>query len=449
MRAWEYVNAPAGGQEVSGVSVQPTWGEAPGTQCAKLEELATAFGRRHTLKVETAVDVIARQLKLYQEAAVELLEASDSEWRAITGGGTRRMKDSLPRVREAFLAQPFANFAEVNLPAELVERGAEDEEERGGGGYNLRARDGEGQDEAAAPEPDAQQRGRQLDVRAMLTARSKELYVLLCKYVWLLMSGPLKSSVRAHLREHLGAVVVTGSREMWLAIQGFLVEHGAPSDVWASLGALVQRARAMHDPVAVLDAVREWEERVEPTIRGLVSGLLYHHILGPTAVTALAKAGVPWDTERSMEEWTQRVNHLDAAVWLPTVTAALGARNRGKLPFASAAKQLGKQPSVGAWSKRLGSSTVGTGVRKPARKTALASGGGGEGGRATRRQRFDENRCFNCGEVGHQQRDCPKGLKCYRCNKTGHVKRDCPLQQRAPLCDLHNPRNPKKMVVSF
>lgn len=35
-------------------------------------------------------------------------------------------------------------------------------------------------------------------------------------------------------------------------------------------------------------------------------------------------------------------------------------------------------------------------------------------------------KCYNCGQEGHQQMNCPrKVIICYKCGKEGHIARDC------------------------
>lgn len=48
-----------------------------------------------------------------------------------------------------------------------------------------------------------------------------------------------------------------------------------------------------------------------------------------------------------------------------------------------------------------------------------------------------ENRCFGCGDFGHQVRNCEKnlkvlqnGLKCFKCQGFGHIARDCPTMMQ-------------------
>jgi len=43
-------------------------------------------------------------------------------------------------------------------------------------------------------------------------------------------------------------------------------------------------------------------------------------------------------------------------------------------------------------------------------------------------------RCFNCGDRGHQSRECPdvnKGLKCFSCRAFGHKSFECPAKSDA------------------
>lgn len=47
------------------------------------------------------------------------------------------------------------------------------------------------------------------------------------------------------------------------------------------------------------------------------------------------------------------------------------------------------------------------------------------------RKDYKNERCYNCGETGHNRNDCPakeKGKKCYNCSSFGHISKDC----RAP-----------------
>lgn len=35
-------------------------------------------------------------------------------------------------------------------------------------------------------------------------------------------------------------------------------------------------------------------------------------------------------------------------------------------------------------------------------------------------------KCYNCGNLGHSAKNCPKGIKCHKCKKYGHMSKDCP-----------------------
>ena len=54
----------------------------------------------------------------------------------------------------------------------------------------------------------------------------------------------------------------------------------------------------------------------------------------------------------------------------------------------------------------------------------------------------DQEKCFQCQEVGHMARYCPH-IRCYDCDNYGHVAMDCPdkiLPSGTPACHQPGPR---------
>ena len=58
--------------------------------------------------------------------------------------------------------------------------------------------------------------------------------------------------------------------------------------------------------------------------------------------------------------------------------------------------------------------------------------------RARNPRRDNRRRCFNCGEAGHQTKECalPAGnTNCYGCGQSGHKASECPSATPAAIAD--------------
>ena len=53
--------------------------------------------------------------------------------------------------------------------------------------------------------------------------------------------------------------------------------------------------------------------------------------------------------------------------------------------------------------------------------------------------------CYNCKEIGHSAKNCPKGLLCHKCKQPGHLSRDCPSSQNNNSINNNNENSQSEM----
>lgn len=74
-------------------------------------------------------------------------------------------------------------------------------------------------------------------------------------------------------------------------------------------------------------------------------------------------------------------------------------------------------------------------VKEKTKIEAMETQRQGPGHSFVRGARMSSSRCYSCGDVNHQSRECPKkhlGLKCFKCNGFGHIAPNCRFEpQRA------------------
>mgnify|MGYP003571525798 CR=1 FL=1 len=59
--------------------------------------------------------------------------------------------------------------------------------------------------------------------------------------------------------------------------------------------------------------------------------------------------------------------------------------------------------------------------------------------------------CYNCKEIGHSAKNCPKGIICHKCKQPGHLSKDCPssIRKNKDRNEINPIENPKNDIKCF
>ena len=397
-RALEAVKTQSAGVRVAFPAGEARkWAQCDGYALKKVPLMLGEWRKARPISKSWTKYEVHNFLSVYQSMVVEQLQNEDRNWHHQLVGAPKQMQAAAPYLTLTLSKDPWGDVEQLEMPAEMAEFDTYVQSGRRGGGLvrtpaaisALFRDDGSDADEAkVVPGPEGTQPvtpvdgdtggnetrraiGRESillspsDVRMLLKSRQQELYILACKFIFVVFDTSTKAVVEGYLSVKMGDVETRGSRRMWDFIVEALTRRACPPDALDSMQVVAQQMKAEMDVSAVVRCLQGWHNSHggTTTVESLNS-LLYHRGFGSAVVEKLTlpPASIAWDNTRTLKEWLLKLDALDQ-------------------------DGLGGRSAVNALLAE----------RSPLVSTALAAV-----------QKRTSVRCYECGEVGHRRTACPK-----------------------------------------
>ena len=230
---------------------------------------------RYTASKEArgALEVLEKSAKRYQEQA-------DPQWRSVLGAASADVRQSVAELATIFRENTYSDIDKLELPPHLqvvdsrakldaatrrftfeseadVRRSMGEAPGVWSGGKKFRTF--RRREESPTETPAWHDLGR-ADVRAILRARQKELFQLLCRYFFEVVSEDLKSQIYNYLSKEQGTPRERGDRLMWEAIKKRVLATAPPPDILGDVLKHLDEVTKLTDfPTIIRKVAAFWE----------------------------------------------------------------------------------------------------------------------------------------------------------------------------------------------